>query len=442
MHSDCSYIFPTMGKSDRSLLHLSFVAREKTSERNNRAIMSIVKEKDRLKEELGTKSRGWWWIGLALVLGIATGALALSKLQQSQSQTPAPVVQKTPKIDAVSALGRLEPRGNAIRLSAPSSSFALEGARVAQLMVREGERVRSGDIVAVLDNRDRALAAVAKAKEDVKVSQANLAKVKAGAQTGEIEAQQATIARLQAELAGQRQTLQATIARSEAQQRNAAIDLQRYQQLYQNGAISAQELDRSRLIAKTATEQLNESQSIRQQAIATLQRQIEEAKATLNKIQEVRPVDVQLAQSEVDRAMAVMKQAQADLALAYVRAPTGGEILKIHTRVGEKISSEGIVEMGRTDQMIAIAEVLEEDIGKVRLGQKAVISSENRAFPGELRGTVIEVGRQVGKQDALDSDPAADVDARVVEIKVGLPPEASQRVSGLTYAKVIVKINI
>jgi len=137
-----------------------------------------------------------------------------------------------------------------------------------------------------------------------------------------------------------------------------------------------------------------------------------------------------------------MKQAQADLALAYVRAPIGGEILKIHTRAGEKISSEGIVEMGRTDQMIAIAEVLEEDIGKVRLGQKAIVSSENLAFPGELRGTVIEVGRQIGKQDALDSDPAADVDARVVEIKVGLPPEASQRVSGLTYAKVIVKINI
>ncbi|MGL4621091.1 MAG: HlyD family efflux transporter periplasmic adaptor subunit, partial [Chroococcidiopsis sp.] len=175
---------------------------------------------------------------------------------------------------------------------------------------------------------------------------------------------------------------------------------------------------------------------------ATLQKQIEAAQATLNKIQEVRPVDVQLAQSEVDRAIAAMKQAQADLTLAYVRAPTGGEILKIHTRAGEKISSAGIAEMGRTEQMIAIAEVLEEDISKIRLGQKAAISSENLAFVGELRGTVIDVGRQIGKQDALDSDPAADVDARVVEIKVGLPPEASQRVSGLTYAKVIVKINI
>jgi len=405
--------------------------------------MSTVREREtQSKEELGRQPKGWWRIALALVLGVATGALALSKLQQNQTPAPAPVTQKPLIVNAVTALGRLEPRGDVIHLSAPSSSFALEGARVTQLMVREGERVRSGDVVAVLDNRDRALAALAKAKEDVNVARANLAKVNAGAQTGEIAAQQATISRLQAELAGQRQTFQAAIARLEAEQRNATADLQRYQQLYQSGAISAQELDRRSLSAKTTTEQLNESQSTRQQTIITLQKQIEEAKATLNKIQEIRPVDVQVAQSEVDRAIATMKQAQADLTLAYVRAPTGGEILKIHTRAGEKISSDGIVEMGRTEQMIAIAEVLEEDIGKVRLGQKAVISSENRAFPGELRGTVIEVGRQIGKQDALDSDPAADVDARVVEIKVGLPPEASQRVSGLTYAKVIVKINI
>ncbi|MBD2305148.1 HlyD family efflux transporter periplasmic adaptor subunit [Chroococcidiopsis sp. FACHB-1243] len=405
--------------------------------------MSTVREKKtQFEEESGAKPKGWWRIALALILGIATGALALSKFQQSQTPAPVPVTQKPPKINAVSALGRLEPRGDVVQLSAPSSSFALEGARVLQLMVREGERVRNGDVVAILDSRDRALAALAKAKEDVKVSQANLAKVKAGAQTGEIEAQQATIARLQAELAGQQQILRAAIARLEAEQRNAAIDLQRYQQLYQNGAISSQELDRRSLNAKSATEQLNETQSTRQQTMATLQRQIEAAKATLNKIQEVRPVDVQLAQSEVDRAIAAMKQAQADLALAYVRAPTGGEILKIHTRAGEKIGSAGIAEMGRTEQMIAIAEVLEEDIGKIRLGQKAAISSENLAFAGELRGTVIDVGRQIGKQDALDSDPAADVDARVVEIKVGLPPEASQRVSGLTYAKVIVKINI
>lgn len=407
--------------------------------------MAIIREREtRFKEEQGFQPRNWLRFALALALGMAMGAFVLSRLQQSQSQTSAPVpaIQETPVISDISALGRLEPRGEVIQLSAPSSSFTLDGGRVAQLLVKEGERVRSGEVVAILDNQERALAALAKAKGDVKVAEANLAKVRAGAQTGEVEAQKATIARLEAELEGQKQILQATIARTQAEQQNANIDFQRYEQLYQTGAISAQELDRRRLSAETSTERLNESQLTREERIATLQRQVEEAKATLNKIQEVRPVDVQLAQAQIDSANASVKQAEADLALAFVRAPISAEILKIHTRTGEKISSDGIVEMGRTDQMIVVAEVLEEDIGRVRLGQKATISSENQAFPGELQGTVIEVGRQIGKQDVLDSDPAADVDARVIEVKIGLPPNVSQRVSGLTYAKVIAKINI
>ena len=187
---------------------------------------------------------------------------------------------------------------------------------------------------------------------------------------------------------------------------------------------------------------MNESEATRRQTIATLEKQIDEAKATLNKIEEVRPTDVRLAQAEVDRAIGEVKQAQADLALALVKAPISGEIIKIHTRPGEAISTDGIAEMGRTEQMMAVAEVLESDIGRVRLGQKATISSENQAFAGQIQGTVIEIGRKIGKQDVLDSDPAADVDARVVEVKIGLSPEASQRVSGLTYANVVVKILI
>ena len=151
---------------------------------------------------------------------------------------------------------------------------------------------------------------------------------------------------------------------------------------------------------------------------------------------------MQLAQAEVYNALATVKQAQVDMELAYVKAPISGEILKIHTRAGERISADGIAELGRTDRMVVVAEVLEEDIGKVNFGQQATIFSENEAFPQELKGTVIEIGRQIGKQDVLDSDPAADVDARVVEVKIGLSPAASHRVSGLTNAKIVAKINI
>jgi len=405
--------------------------------------MSIISERKnfRLKKEQDLRPKGRWKfaVGIAVVLGL--GGVAFNHMQQTQKQKQAQVKAQNikPVVANVTALGRLEPRGEVLKLSAPSSPT---GTRVDQILVGEGKRVRVGDVVAILDNRDRALAALEKAKGQLKVSQANLANVQAGAKIGEIEAQKATIARLQAELQGQKQTLQATVARIQAEQRNAEVDFQRYEKLYQDGAISAQQLDSRRLSATTSSEQLNESEATRRQTIATLEKQIDEARATLNKIEEVRPTDVRLAQAEVDRAIAEVKQAQADLALALVKAPVSGEIIKIHTRAGEAISTDGIAEMGRTEQMMAVAEVLESDIGRVRLGQRATISSENQAFSGQIQGTVIEIGRKIGKQDVLDSDPAADVDARVVEVKIGLSPEASQRVSGLTYANVVVKILI
>lgn len=438
--------------------------------------MSIMREKSRLREpRLKPKNR--WRVGLALAVAIAVGAVVVNRLQQAQKQAtaPTPVSSSMPTVAAVTALGRLEPQGEVIKLSAPSSA---QGARVEQLLVKEGHRVRAKEVVAILDNRNRLQAALEQAKGQVQVARANLAKVKAGSQTGEIDAQKATIARLEAqlrgeitaqqatidriaaELQGQNATLQATVARTQAEQRNAQSDYERYQRLAADGAISTQELESRGLSAQTTREQVNESQATlkekvttlqqqlneakanRDKTVATLNQQIAEAKATLNKIVEVRPTDVQVAQAGVDSAIAAVKQAEADLALAYVKAPITGEILKIHTRAGETVSANGIVELGRTDQMLVVAEVLEEDIGKVHLGQKATITTENQAFSGKLKGTIIEIGRQIGKQNVLDNDPAADVDARVVEVKISLSPEDSQRVAGLTYAKVVVEINI
>jgi ABC exporter DevB family membrane fusion protein len=82
-----------------------------------------------------------------------------------------------------------------------------------------------------------------------------------------------------------------------------------------------------------------------------------------------------VALAELEDAKAAVQQAKAQLNLAYVRSPRAGQILKIHTWPGEIIGNQGIVELGRTDQMYAIAEVYEADIHKVRLGQRAIITS-------------------------------------------------------------------
>jgi HlyD family secretion protein len=80
----------------------------------------------------------------------------------------------------------------------------------------------------------------------------------------------------------------------------------------------------------------------------------------------------------------------------YVRSPVAGQILKINTRVGEQVNtSQGIVELGRTQQMYAIAEIYETDVGKIRVGQRASIISEHGGFAGAVHGTVDHIGLQI-----------------------------------------------
>jgi HlyD family secretion protein len=420
-----------------------------------------------------------------------------------------PQVPEAPK--AVTALGRIEPFGEVIKVSAPSS----QGGKgtIAQLLVKEGDKVTQGQVIAILDNRQRLEASLVKAQEDVKVSQSNLSKVQAGAKRGEIDAQLAEIARLEsqlkgdgatyiatkarleaqlkwepatqdgkiqalnAQLAGEKPTQAATVSRIKSQLKNAQVDYQRYQQLYAARAIEATKVDAKRLEVETARQQLAEAQSkynqtiavVNQQIIenqamksklttttaqqlaeakatydktlATTKQQIAAAKATLSKISEVRPVDVTGARAELNRAQANARQSQAELAEAYVRAPSTGEILKINNRAGESPSDKGIVELGQTSQMVAVAEVYESDVGKLKIGQTATITSESGAFSQKLRGAVSYVGLQIGKKDVLSTDPAADTDSRVVEVKITIDPTDSNSVKGLTNSKVAIKID-
>jgi HlyD family secretion protein len=351
---------------------------------------------------------------------------------QSSVNEPAPI-----KLTKITALGRLEPQGEAIRLSVTESSGST---RVAQILVKEGDRVQTKQVIAILDSRDRRASTLNQAKEQVKVAESKLAQVLAGAKSGEIQAQKANISRLESELSGQIATQAATVARSAAELRNAESEYQRYQSIYQDGAVSASIRDGRLLTLQTAQARLKEAQASQNRTIATVKDQLNEAKETLNRIAEVRPVDVQVSRAEVDSAIATVKQAESELELSNVRSPRNGRILKIYTKSGEVISDQkkGIAEIGNTDTMYAVAEIYQSDIKQVKMGQAATITSN--AFVGELQGTVDQIGWQIAKQDVLGTDPAASQDARVVEVKVKLTPEASKVVRNLTNLQLKVAI--
>ncbi len=427
-------------------------------------------------EKLSFKADKKGLIALVIAATAITGGIVfygISQFGQVGQTASSKAVSTTPTRPKVTALGRLEPETEVISLSAP---LALDGDRIAKILVKEGDRVQSGQVIAILDARDRLQTAVLQAQQQVRVAQAKLAQVQAGAKAGEINAQQASVERLEAQSQGdkteQQQAIfrieaqwqgdriaqQATIKKLEAELKNAEAEYQRYQQLYSQGAVSnslydtkgltvetaKQQVDEAKAVLNrintTASKQLAEAKAALTRTNATGSKQVSEAKATLTSIAEVRPVDVAAAKTEVENAIATLKHTQTELAGAYIKASMAGQIIKIHTRVGEKISDSGIADLAQTNQMMAIAEVYQTDIGKVKLGQQAVISSQ--AFPGELRGIVAQIGLQVNQQNVFSNQPGENLDRRVIEVKIRLSPEDSKQVAGFTNLQVQTAIEI
>lgn len=393
------------------------------------------------ESQLYKKPSHWWRIIILTgFITLITGLVSIYSVSRLRNYVHQPVkpVKAIPAKVAITALGRIQPQGEVTKLSAPSS---LSGVRVEKLLVKEGASVQQGQIVAWLEGYTRSRAALQQATDKVQIAQVRLAQVKAGAKTGDIDAQKATIARLESQLQGEVATQQAAIARLEAELANAQTENNRYQQLYQEGAIAASTADSKRLQQNTAQKQLIQARANLNSTVNSINQQLREAKAKLGSIREVRPVDVELAEAEVQSAITAVKQAKADYDLTYLKSPIDGKVLKVNTKTGEISSNQGVIEIGKTSHMIVVAEVYQTDINKVRLGQKATITST--AFPKKIQGTVSEIGLQVDKQNILSVNPTAETDRRVVEVKIRIDnPADSQQVSGLTNLQVDVAIQI
>ncbi len=296
----------------------------------------------------------------ALLIGAASllvllGGVALFQASRTRPATPA--VSTRPRIpaapEAVSALGRLEPAGDVRKLAAPITGIG-GSPRITELLVEEGDRVRSGQLLARFD-------------------------------TGPTTRAEQTL-------------LRSRIASLSAQVVVVERDINRYRQLARAGATPVADLENREL------------------RLIELRGSLREARDQLVRV-------------------------EADLVNTELRAPIDGTVLRLLTRVGERPGEDGILELGASDRMEAVAEVYESDIDRVRLGQSAAIASENGGFDGSLRGRVIRISPQVRQREVLSTDPTGDADARVVEVRLALDPADARKVRDLVGLKTIIRFD-
>lgn len=127
-------------------------------------------------------------------------------------------------------------------------------------------------------------------------------------------------------------------------------------------------------------------------------------------------------QAEIANAKAEQTVAEQNLAKTIIKAPITGTIIKILTRPGERIDDNGLLEMADLSHLDVVAEVYEVDMPKVKVGQNAVINmpGAEQSFAAQVR----ELGFQVKKNDLNDTDPLADKDNRIIEVRLTLEDKA------------------
>lgn len=342
-----------------------------------------------------------------------------------------------PRQTAVTANGRLEPEGEIATISVPAF---LKDERVTTVKIKQGDWVKAGQVLCELDAGQRLSAEVKEAQLRVSVRQAQLAKILAGAKTGEIKAQKAAVENYKSELRNKLVAQEALIAKQRAESQFNDSEASRYSNLATAGAISTSQAESKKSAAAASRALLSEALSEKERLQSTLSARIDEANALLEKVSEVRTVDVSVAQAEVDEAKGELAKKELDLKLAYIRAPKSGRVLKVNIRDGESISNQGIAQIAFTNRMCAIAEVHQSDISKICRGQRATISGD--AFNGAVHGTVKQIGWQVLKQRVYAQEPNASSDNRVVEVKIQIDQAESEQVQNLTNLQVEIAIPI
>lgn len=323
------------------------------------------------------------WYSVPVLLLVAAGAVVIPGLVKPAAPTNAQTGIPPTTSLGVASLGRIQP-DEIVTIGARSLSG--QPSLVGQLKVKDGDYVHAGQTIAILDSLPQLEANRQQAEARVKVAEARLKQAKyflSDPKAADIAAQRSVISRLEAQLA------------------NAKSTYARNENLVKGGIAVQSTLDSDRL------------------AMDTLPHQIAEAKERLHSLEvreDVRQVDVDVATAELHAAEAEVARATVEAQAATIRAPYNGIVLKVHAWQGSDIGPKGILDLARVDRMYAIAEVAESDIQRVKVGQRAKITSYS--LPHPVEGTVERLGLKVSRNSLVPDNPVNLTDARIVEVKI------------------------
>jgi HlyD family secretion protein len=291
------------------------------------------------------------WKKIGLIGGAVVLLLAIVGFTVLQSHKGVVAVQ-TGKVvredltSVVTASGEIKPK---VYVNIGANAFA----KITHLYVKEGDQVKEGQLLAVLDNIQSS-ADVAAMDSALVASRADAAAAQAAVNTSAADLNQA-----------------------KAEHERARLDFERNKALYEQQLIAKSDYDTKKAAWDTAQAQLGQAEA-----------KLAQSKANLNSFQ------VRISQNAAN-----LRRASDVLSKTEYRAPFNGVITNLPVREGETVvvgiqNAPGSTLMTIADTSIITAEVKvdESDIVNVQIGQPAEISVD--AIPKQkFKGVVSEIGR-------------------------------------------------
>ncbi|MCB9107372.1 MAG: efflux RND transporter periplasmic adaptor subunit [Anaerolineales bacterium] len=331
----------------------------------------------------------------------------------------------------VSATGSIEPEAEV------EMKFET-GGTVDEVLVKQGQVITAGTVLAKLDTTDLERA-VRSAQIDLDQAEANLKQLSEPELAEKITAAQAAVESAQLDLAELQDGPDPDdVTKAEVTLKQNEITLQEAQWAYDQvsyrgdvGAMSqSNDLQDATLAYESAVADYNLAVKEATPAeLASARSTLANAKSSLAELlQEPSAAEIAAQQANVDKAELNLEEALANLNGADLVAPTGGVVLQVNIEPGERVmddADDAALTIADTSTYLLKMEVDELDIGQVRQGQKAAVTLDS--FTGQtFEGTVTDISPSPSSEDA-DSIVTYEV-----TITLDAPGESNGFLTGMT----------
>lgn len=306
-----------------------------------------------------------------------------------------------PKADA----GRIRLSGN-LEITEITAAFKTPG-RIVEILVKEGDTVKKGQVLARIETEALELARQ-RDEAGVTAAESALAQLRTDTERArevlerEVQMRRAEIAQAEAQVrdveAGSRtqEVAQAAAALEEARAQldQAKADWDRAQRLFKNEDISRVQYDQAQTRFRSVTAAVEGAgqrlalvkEGPRKEALELAKAQVSRARAALavteaNRKELLRKAqEVVLRQAEISRAKAQAGVTETQLADTELKAPMDAVVLARPAEPGEVVGAgTPILTLGDLERPWLRGYILESQLGRVKLGQRARLQTDSYA---------------------------------------------------------------